>query len=301
MENADLISRANVRGSVDKPPVIGYNVIKDYDMTQKHDKLEKKIKIQQTLEGYRRFDYDYIPFGTNWFVPDGEYRYRITGLRRISAFFLRFLMATVGAAAIKLVYGARVTGRRNLKALKKQGAVCVCNHISYLDTLFVRQAVGHFRSYHTMAPWNNKTGLGGWFIRRGGMLPFSPNLTATRNLNRELERLLKSGKIVNFYAEQAMWQNYQKPRPMKDGAFYYAEKFGVPVLPVLCTFRVNKRGHMKKLRINILPPVYADASLPRKARAAKMKEEAQRAWTECYERTYGIPLEYLPQRGKGAE
>lgn len=266
-------------------------------MKQKRGKLEKKIKIQQTLEGYRRFDYDYIAFGNTWRAPDADYDYR--GKRRcIGTFFMRFLMATIGAAAIKLVYGARVTGKRHLKALKKQGAVCVSNHISYLDTLFVRQAVGYFRSYHTMAPWNNKTGLGGWFIRRGGMLPFSSNLTATRNLNREMERLLKEGKIVNFYAEQAMWQNYQKPRPMKEGAFYYAEKFGVPVLPVFCTFRFSKRGHIKKLRINVLPPVYADKTLPRKARMAKLREDAQREWTECYEQAYGKRLEYLPCRSK---
>lgn len=263
-------------------------------------KLEKRIKIQQTLEGYRRFDYDYIPFGNNWYVPDADYDYR-GKRRRIGTFLMRFFMATIGAAAIKLVYGARVTGKRNLKALKKQGAVCVSNHISYLDTLFVRQAIGYFRSYHTMAPWNNKTGLGGWFIRRGGMLPFSPNLGATRNLNREIERLLNAGKIVNFYAEQAMWQNYPKPRPMKDGAFYYAEKSGVPVLPVFCTFRLSKRGHIRRLRINILPPVYADGSLPKKARTAKLREDAQKAWAECYEQAYGAKPEYLPRRGKGAE
>lgn len=265
-------------------------------MKQKRGKEEKRVKIQQTLEGYRRFDYDYIPFGNNWCSPDADYDYR--GKRRcIGTFFLRFLMATIGAAAIKLVYGARVTGRKNLKALKKQGAVCVCNHFSYLDTLFVRQALGHFRSYHTMAPWNNKTGLGGWFIRRGGMLPFSTNLTATRNLNRELERLFRSGKLVNFYAEQAMWQNYPKPRPMKDGAFYYAEKFGVPVLPVFCTFRLSGRGHIRRLRINILPPVYGDPALTRKERTAQMKRDAEAAWKDCYERENG-PLEYLADRRK---
>ena len=152
-----------------------------------------------------------------------------------------------------------------------------------------------------MAPWNNKTGVGGWFMRHAGMWAFSANLAATKNLMREMERRLKQGKFVNFYAEQAMWVNYPKPRPMKDGAFYYAVKMDVPVLPVFCTFRKNGRGHMKKLRIHILPAVYADKSLPRAARIAKMKAEAEAAWKACYEEAYGKPLEYLPDRRKNGK
>ena len=259
-------------------------------------KYRKILDIQNTLEGYRRFDYDYIPFGDNWEMPAADYKYRKRGFGKIAAGFWRTLMATIGSVAIKIMYGAKVVGKKNLKALGKRGAICVCNHFSFLDTLFVRQAVGHFRSYHTMGPFNNKKGVGGHIIRNGGMLPFSTNMGAMKNFMREIERLLKEGKIVNFYAEQAMWLNYQKPRPMKDGAFYYAVKYGVPVLPLFCTFRKSKRGHIRKLRIHILPAVYADESLPRPKRIAEMKERAERAWRECYEEAYGVPLEYLPCR-----
>lgn len=264
---------------------------------KKRTKREKREAIHRTLESYRRFDYDYIPFGKNWKIPDGNYRYRQTGIDRLATGFWRTMMRLVAPVALKILYGARVTGRENLKALGKQGAFCVCNHFSYLDTLFVRQAVGHYRSYHTMTQWNNKTGIGGHIIRHGGMLPFSSNLGAMKNLLHELERLLSEGKIVNIYAEQAMWINYQKPRPMKEGAFYYAVKYRVPILPLFCTFRKNKRGHMRKLRIHILPAVYADESLPRGERIAKMKADAELAWRTCYEEAYGA-LEYLPDARK---
>ena len=211
------------------------------------------------------------------------------------------MLKVLAPVLLKVAYGYRVVGKENRRALKKQGAIVVCNHISYLDTLFVRAAAGHYRSFHTMAPWNNKTGVGGWFMRHAGMWAFSANLAATKNLMREMERRLKQGKFVNFYAEQAMWVNYPKPRPMKDGAFYYAVKMDVPVLPVFCTFRKNRRGHMKKLRIHILPAVYADKSLPRAARIAKMKAEAEAAWKACYEEAYGKPLEYLPDRRKNGK
>lgn len=263
---------------------------------KKLSKLELRDGIQATLEGYRRFDYDYIPFGHNWFMPDGDFEYRQGFFGRLASGVLRTVLQLVAPILLKVAYGCRVVGKENRRALKKQGAIVVSNHISFLDTLFVRAAAGQYRSFHTMAPWNNKTGVGGWFMRHAGMWAFSANLAATKKLMREMERRLRQGKFVNFYAEQAMWVNYPKPRPMKDGAFYYAVKMNVPVLPVFCTFRKNRRGHMKKLRIHILPAVYADESLPRPQRIAQMKAAAEAAWRKCYEEAYGVPLEYLPDR-----
>lgn len=264
---------------------------------RKRSAAERHGQIQTTLEGYRRFDFDYIPFGTHWKAPDEHFDYYKKNNRFI-CLVVRSVLATAGKLLVKVAYGAKVVGKENLKQLGTSGALCVCNHFHLLDTLFVREALGHFRSYHTMGAANNKTGLGGAIIRCGGMLPLSDNLTAMRNFNREVDRLLKAGKFVNFYAEQAMWTNYQKPRPMKEGAFYYAVKSNVPVVPIFCTFRKNKFGHMRRLRIHILPPVYADETLPRKQRMAVLKEQAETAWRKCYEETYGIPFEYVPNRRK---
>lgn len=250
---------------------------------KRRKKYEKIAGIQKVLEEHGRFDYEYISAGTHWRDPDGNFRYRKRGFSWLAVQFWRTVMFLFGPILLKLAYGARVVGRKNLKAVKHTGAVSVCNHISFLDTLFVRQAVGHFRSYHTMGPKNNKTGFGGHIIRHGGMLPFSRKTEATRNLNAEISRLLKKGKIVNFYSEQALWTNYQKPRPMKDGAFHYAVKHNVPVIPLFCTFRKDKRGRMHRLRIHILPVIFADESLPRREKIDDMKRRAEEAWRACYE------------------
>lgn len=262
---------------------------------KRRTRLEKREGIQAALEGWRRFDYDYIPFG-KYTVPDANFRYRQRGFDALCSGVIRGALWLIAPLFLKVVYGCRVVGRKNLKALRGQGAICVTNHVSYLDTLFARAAIGQFRGFYTMAPYNNKTGLGGWFIRHGGMWPFSSNLGAMKNLMQEMGARLKEGKIVHFYAEQAMWVNYQKPRPMKDGAFYYANKFGVPVLPVFFTFRKNRRGHMRRVVVHILPAVYADDSLSRTQRIAAMREEAQAAWKKCYEESYQRPLAYLPDR-----
>ena len=154
---------------------------------KKRTRLQKRDGIQATLEGYRRFDYDYIPFGT-YTVPDAGFKYRQGLFGRLCSGFIRGFLWLVAPVLLKVAYGCRVVGKEHLKALKGKGAMCVTNHISYLDTLFARAALGQFRAFYTMAPWNNKKGLGGWIMRHGGMWPFSPNLTATKHLMQEMER-----------------------------------------------------------------------------------------------------------------
>lgn len=260
---------------------------------KKRSVKEKRDGIQEALERHKKFGCDYIPFSDKWSVPDGDFKYCRKFPESLISGFWRTVLFAFSPILLKVWFGAKVTGRQNLKELKKRGALCVCNHISYLDTLFVRQAVGYYRSYHTMTQRNNRKGLGGHIIRHGGMLPFSENFAAMKNLTAEMERLLKKGKIINFYPEKAMWTGYQKPRPMASGAFYYAVKYGVPVLPVFCTFEKNKSGLIKKLRINILPPLYSDDALPKRERIEKMRAEAQNRWKECYEIAYNKKLEYI--------
>lgn len=248
-------------------------------------------KIQAALEARGRFDFEYIPTGDNWVRPDERFAYKKEFPECLLNALTRTVLSVCSPVFLKLAYGAKVVGKSNLKALKKSGAICVCNHFSFLDTLFVRQAVGHFRSFHTMTERNNKRGIGGSIIRHGGMLPFSENYTASKNLINEMERLLQRGKIINFYAERAMWVNYRKPRPMKVGAFTCAVRFNVPVLPIFCTFELNKKRRIKRLRIHILPAVFPDKSLGRRERAESMRSAAQSSWKKCYEEAYGEELQ----------
>ncbi len=267
----------------------------DIPVRKKRKSYEKRDLIIDTLESHRRFDFDYIPFG-KWSIPDGSYNYHPTGWGAFETGFCRTVTQIFGPLIDWFGYGATVRGRKNLKALgKKQGAICISNHFMFLDNLMLRQALGYYRFYSTMTYQNNKPGFIGWMMRHAGMLPFSPNLEATRNLHNEMERLLKEGKIINFYAERAMWGNYQKPRPTKDGAYHYAVKYNVPILPVFCTFKKTKKhGYARWVHINILPPIYINEDLPRKERMADLRARTEQAWKECYEQNYGKPLEYLP-------
>lgn len=241
----------------------------------------KREHIHELLAARGKYNADYGRVVGKWRMPDGSFSYRQNAVQSVGTAFVRGLLGLLGPILLKLAFGARVEGRKNLRAIRGRGAISLCNHFHPLDTLFVRQAAGYFRTYHTVAPINNKTGLAGAVMRRGGLLPFSSNREAMRHMNAEIARLLGRGKIVNFYPEQSLWSHYSLPRPMKRGAFFYAVKNNVPVLPLFCTFRETPRGHIRRLRIHVLPAIYPDASLPPRAREEELLARAEEEWRTC--------------------
>ncbi len=255
----------------------------------------KREKIHALLASHGHYNMDYGRVVGTWKMPDASYRYRAGPFHRFCSFFVRLALAAIVPVYLKLAYGAKVTGRENLKAIKGKGAICLCNHFHILDILFMRQAVGHFRTYQTVAPFNNKGGVLGMFMHCGGILPFSADLAAMRNFEAEIGRLLRTGKAVCFCPERALWTHYPAPRPMQRGAFRYAVKFNVPALPIFCTFR-ERKGRIRKLRIHILPAVFPDETLPSRAREREMLETAEREWQACFAENSPYAVDNLPAK-----
>lgn len=250
-------------------------------------KKSQRKQLISRLEARGAFDEDYLPQDKRYVLPDGNFKYvRTNVFYRASCFLCRTMTFLFGPLLCFFRYGLKVRGRNNLKAVKG-GAISVCNHVSVMDVLFVKQAVGHYRSYHTGAPHNNKKGLGGYVMRRAGFLSLGGGFVAHKKLSETMRALLNKGAVINFYPEEALWQGYEKPRPMKIGAFRYAVKFGVPVLPLFITFE----GKRRRAVINVLPPVYS-ADGNDKQRAEQMRDECFVRWKQLYEKVYGKPLAY---------
>lgn len=95
-----------------------------------------------------------------------------------------------------------------------------------------------------------------------------------------------------------MWWNYRKPKPLKIGAFTFAAKCNVPVLPCFITMRdsdiMGDDGfYVQEYTIHIGEPIYPNESLPYLRRADEMLSRNAAVWKEIYEREYQIPLTYL--------
>lgn len=259
-----------------------------------------RLQVLADIEKYERlgeFDRHVDPVDMSMALPvDESYPYIPRGFLKIKRELERvFYVNPFRKKANKNILKTEFYGRENLEGLG--GAIITCNHVNKFDCLAVQEAAKGHRVYIIGAPFNNMKGFMGEMMRAGGLLPLSDNMVAMKNLNKAISKLLAKGNMVTCYPEQAMWWNYEKPRPFKDGAFSLAVMNKVPVVPMFITFRhsgeYDGNGiEIKYMTVHIMKPIYPDTTLPRRQCVNKMREENYRMCCEKYEEIYQKKLEY---------
>ena len=125
---------------------------------------------------------------------------------------------------------------------------------------------------------------------------------------KAVDTILQRKDFILIYPEQSMWWNYKKPKPLKDGAFKFAVRNDVPVLPIFITMEdssiIQDDGFpVQKYTINIEKPIYPDKNLNKKQNINMMRDKNFDVWKNIYENFYDIPLEYetITENVKNAE
>ncbi len=201
-----------------------------------------------------------------------------------------------------------IEGIENFEKLENQGAILTCNHFNAFDNFAVHHAVlpalkkEHRELYKVIREGNftNFPGLYGLFFRHCNTLPLSKNFSTMKKFVYSLDVLLKRGEKILIYAEQGMWWNYRKPRPLTSGAFRFAAENNVPVLPIFITMNdsdlIGGDGFpVQEYTVNFLTPIYPDSSKSLKQNIEEMKEKNYKSWVKCYEDFYKMPLTYTTQ------
>lgn len=210
----------------------------------------------------------------------------------------------------RLLIVKEVKGIENLNSLKT-GAVITCNHFNPLDSFAIHSAILQSthrdgkkyltkrRLYRVINEANYTTfpGFYGFLMRHFYTLPLSSNFSTMRKFRDAVNHFLKNGDFVLIYAEQAMWWNYKKPRPLKNGAFSFAARNDVPVLPMFITMedsdKIGPDGFpIQEYTIHIEKPIYPKPECVHGENVTYMMAENERIWREIYEREYKIPLEF---------
>ena len=216
---------------------------------------------------------------------------------RVKAFFARRL---ADLSLLWFGHDLRITleGVENLRGLPHNGgAIMTSNHFSKFESLCVLKAAKKVPGRHRL--WrvikgNNVfiPGIIGFLMRHCDTLPLSTNLRTQRLFAEDLGTILSRGGLVLIYPEQAMWWNYRKPRPHKPGAYFYAAKNHVPVIPLFVTMtdqagRTDGAGFPKQAyTVHILPPIYPDPALSLRENERAMQEKNEQLCREVYERVY---------------
>lgn len=292
---------ALVRAEIDRPD----NYLKALRARQAADRVEA-IKRMTELEYNGIFDRDVEedPPAPVLEPDDIEYVRRgpIRRLKTYAAFamarrFVRSLMKK-GQFIIK-----DIKGIEHFAGLDS-GAIVTCNHFSALDSFAIHLAYyasgQKKRRFYRVIREGNYTGFPGFYgylMRNCDTLPLSSNCHTMGKFFQGVNTLLKNGNFVLFYPEQSMWWNYRKPKPLKEGAYTFAARAGVPVLPCFITMRDSDRMGpdgfpVQEYTIHIAAPLYPDPTLDPRQQAEDLRARNFAVWKQIYEETYGMPLVY---------
>ena len=198
-----------------------------------------------------------------------------------------------------------IRGIENIQNLDS-GAIITCNHFNAFDSFAIQLVYENSkqkkkgRKFFRVIREGNYTSFPGFFgflMRNCNTLPLSSNIRTMREFMSATDELLRDGNFVLIYPEQSMWWNYRKPKPLKDGGFYFAAKNNVPVLPCFITMQdtdlIGADGYpIQEYTIHVSKPIYPDPEKPIRANTQAMLEENYNEWKRIYEEVYGIPLEY---------
>ena len=278
----------------------GIKVLSEEEKTEREQILEK-IKLYEK-EGKFDLDVENDPPFKNLEPGDVDY------LRK--RFISRFKTYFVKRRADRYFDGLIKKGvividdYENTEIIKhmKSGAVITCNHFSPFDSIPLHKIVKKYaprKKLWKVIREGNFTfpGMYGTFIRNYYSLPLAQNNIVMKQMINATNTVLKKGDFVLIYAEQSMWWNYRKPKPLKPGAFKFAAQANVPVIPTFITMRdtdqKDKDGYpIQAYTLHILEPIYPDPTLSVSENVNNMKAANEKAWKDCYERVYKTKLTY---------
>ncbi len=197
-----------------------------------------------------------------------------------------------------------VKGMENFQKVEG-GAIVTCNHFNPFDSFTVEKVfrmAGQDKKRKMFkvireGNYTNFPGIYGFFFRNCDTLPLSSNKQTMKEFIKAIDVILKRGDFILIYPEQSMWWNYRKPKPLKNGAFNFAVRSNVPVIPIFITMEdsdiIGEDGFpIQAYTVNVGEPIYPDSNLSEKEKIAEMRDKNYETWKKTYEEFYGIPLEY---------
>ncbi len=211
---------------------------------------------------------------------DETYEYIKEGV--IFSFFSNLLYYGIAIPVLtilnKILYDLKIEGKENIKNLK-YGAISVSNHVLFLDCTMVGLAFGLKKVYFTTREGSFKLPFIRKLIKLLRAVPIPTNAKSKSHFVRQLDEALQKGKIIHFYPEKALWPYCEKIRNFKNGAFNFAIRNNVPIIPIVISFRepegIRKLFKAKKdVTVKILEPIKCiDENYSLKERVEKLKNK----------------------------
>lgn len=143
----------------------------------------------------------------------------------------------------------KIEGFENTLPLKGKGCIITANHYSPFDSSIIRYLTDKLGFKNKLAIVINETNLFmkgsiGQIVRNLDVLPYAQDMNYLgKKFNPALSKRLAKNEAIIVYPEQEMWLDYPYPRPLMPGAYHFATKFNVPILPLFTTWDKDKEGN----------------------------------------------------------
>lgn len=183
------------------------------------------------------------------------------------------------------------------------GVIITSNHFSPTENTIIRHLanqMGH-KKLSVICQTSNfaMDGMIGFLMNYANTVPIStdPRYLARDFLSVMKEKLIVRQEAVLLYPEQEMWFRYRKPRPPKNGAYFFAAKLNVPIvscfvemveLPEAETEEFNRLHYV----LHVLGILYPDPERSCRENTEALSQQDMALKKECYERVYDKTLSY---------
>lgn len=270
-----------------------------------NDRLEviEKIKINEALGGDNLYkDIENDPPIKTLMPEDVDYLKKkfSSKIKNVCA----KTIISLGIGGVIKKHQIEINGIENLGKVRG-GAVITTNHFYYFDAAPLVYALKKSKDKHKLNVIIREgnyqiPGLLGFLLKNYNTFPLSSNIKTTMNLNKAIDTVLSNGEFLLVYPEQSMWWNYRKPRNYKIGAYRWAVRNNVPVIPCFTTMEdlpeFEENGlPIQKFTFHIGEPIYPEENLSPKENAEimliKNHDFTIKTYEDVYKTAYDLKLD----------
>lgn len=221
---------------------------------------------------------------------------------------LSFKIKTALGVALAQAATKAINKNTQIKGLEKipkdlGGVLITSNHFSPLENTVIRHLTNTLgrKKLGIISQTSNfaMTGMVGFLMNYADTIPIStdPRYLAKDFLSLLKERLVDKKQAILLYPEQEMWFHYRKPRPPKNGAYFYAAKLNVPILSCfveIVDLDEDDTAEFKKVKyiLHILDVLYPDGNKTARENTEMLSARDYALKKACYETVYGKELTY---------
>ena len=179
----------------------------------------------------------------------------------------------------KIWMGLKIEGRENLNKVGDE-YITVANHINMIDCAMITLSIFPRIPYFLTLQSNLEIPIIKYLVMLFRGIPIPRTLAGKEKMINTIDGLLKRGEVVGIYPEGHLIPYYDGIREFKNGAFNFAVKNQVPILPIVFTYR-EPEGIIKKFKkrpfitLTILEPEYPKSEMS-KQNVEELKSRVQR-------------------------